>query len=55
MFYSEADPGNLYKALIGIAIVAVITFVGVMFTKWEYLEDDDASVAPPTMKLFKKD
>ncbi len=55
LFYSESDPGNLYKALIGIAIVAVITFVGVMFTKWEYLEDDDASVAPPTMKLFKKD
>ena len=53
LFYSEADPGNLYKALIGVAIVAVVTFVGVMFTKWEYSEDDETS-APPTMSLFKK-
>lgn len=54
LFYSESDPGNLYKALIGVAIVAVVTFVGVMFTKWEYIDDDDAAAAPPTMKLFKK-
>ncbi len=53
LFYSEADPGNLYKALIGVAIVAVVTFVGVMFTKWEYSEDDETS-APPTMSFFKK-
>lgn len=53
LFYSADDPGNLYKAIIGIAIVAVITFVGVMFTKWEYVEDDESTVVP-TMKLFKK-
>ncbi len=55
LFYSANDPTNLYKALIGIAIVAVVTFIGVMFTKWEYSEDDDAVAAPPTLKLFKKD
>lgn len=54
LFYSESDPGNLYKAIIGIVIVAVITFVGVMFTKWEYVEDDEGAVTPPTAKLFKK-
>lgn len=54
LFYSADDPGNLYKALIGVAIVAVVTFVGVMFTKWEYNEDDEASVTPPTLGLFKK-
>ncbi len=53
LFYSDADPGNLYKALIGIGIVAVITFVGVMFTKWEYSEDDEAGTLP-TMSFFKK-
>lgn len=53
LFYSADDPANLYKAIIGIVIVAVITFVGVMFTKWEYVEDDETTVAP-TMKLFKK-
>ncbi|MBQ6655605.1 MAG: PTS transporter subunit EIIC [Erysipelotrichaceae bacterium] len=52
LFYSEADPGNLTKALIGVAIVAVVTFVGVFFTQWEYPEDDDAIVAPPTAKLL---
>jgi len=54
LFYSASDPANLYKALIGIVIVAVITFVGVMFTKWEYNEDDEASMTPPTIGLFKK-
>ena len=34
---------------------AVVTFIGVMFTKWEYSEDDDAVPAPTTLKLFKKD
>lgn len=54
LFYSESDPGNLYKALIGIVIVAIITFVGVMFTKWQYVEEDDGPAVPPTLKLFKK-
>ncbi len=54
LFYSASDPMNLWKAVIGIIIVAVITFVGVMFTKWEFPEDDEGAVAPPTMKLFKK-
>lgn len=51
LFYSSSDPANLWKAIIGIVIVAIVTFVGVMFTKWEYNEDDDVTV--PTLKLFK--
>lgn len=54
LFYSADDPGNLYKAIIGIAIAAVITFVGVMFTKWEYPEDDDDIAGTFSFKLFKK-
>ena len=55
LFYSDADPGNLTKAIIGVVIVAVITFVGVFFTDWEYPEDDDQITAgPPTLALFKK-
>lgn len=54
LFYSAQDPANLVKAIIGIVIAAVITFVGVMFTKWEYNEDDDAAGTVPTLKLFKK-
>lgn len=53
LFYSASDPGNLYKAIIGVVIVAVITFVGVMFTKWTYPEDDDEEVSVPKM-MFKK-
>ena len=50
--------GMLILAKIGlillyIGIVAVITFVGVMFTKWEYSEDDEAGTLP-TMSFFKK-
>lgn len=54
LFYSASDPGNIYKAIGGICITAVITFIGVMFTKWEYNEDDDAPLAPITLKFFKK-
>lgn len=54
LFYSASDPTNLYKAIIGIAIAAVATFVGVMFTKWEFPEDDDAPMTAPSLKLFKK-
>lgn len=54
LFYSASDPANLWKAIIGIVIVAVVTFVGVMFTKWEYNEDDDATPTIPTLKLLKK-
>jgi len=54
LFYSSSDPANLWKAVIGIVIVAVVTFVGVMFTKWEYNEDDDATPAVPSLKLLKK-
>lgn len=54
LFYSESDPGNLYKAIIGIVIVAVITFLGVMFIKWEYVDDEEGTVSPLAVKFFKK-
>ncbi|MBQ9327010.1 MAG: PTS transporter subunit EIIC [Solobacterium sp.] len=55
LFYSASDPANLWKAVIGVVIVAVITFVGVFFSDWEYPEDDDQIVAgPPTLSLFKR-
>lgn len=41
LFYSPDDSGNLTKAIIGVVIVAVVSFVGVFFTKWEWPEDDD--------------
>ena len=53
LFYSKSDPANLTKAIIGIIIVAVITFVGVMFTKWEFPEDDDDEAVNP-VKLFAR-
>ncbi len=55
LFYSASDPSNLYKAIIGVGIVAVVTFIGVMFTKWEYPEaDEEVSLAPPSLNFFKK-
>jgi len=41
LFYSPKDPGNLTKAIIGVAIAAVVSFIGVFFTKWTWPEDDD--------------
>lgn len=41
LFYSPDDPGNLTKAIIGIVIVAVVSFVLVMFGKWEFPSDED--------------
>lgn len=41
LFYSSSDPSNLIKACIGVGIVAVCTFAGVMLTKWKYPEGDE--------------
>lgn len=40
LFYSPNDPGNLTKALIGVAIAGVVSFLGVNLTKWTWPEDD---------------
>ncbi|MCF0111236.1 MAG: PTS transporter subunit EIIC, partial [Erysipelotrichaceae bacterium] len=55
LFYSASDPSNMTKAFIAVGIAAVLTFVGVMFTNWEYPEDDEATVTIPKFgDLFKK-
>jgi PTS system beta-glucosides-specific IIC component len=39
------DTANFIKALIGVAIMAVVTFVGVWATKWDdsgYTDEEDA-------------
>lgn len=41
LFYSPKDPNNLIKAIIGIIIVAVISFIGVWFTNWSWDNDQN--------------
>ncbi len=54
LFYSPNDPGNLTKAIIGVVIVAIVSFIGVWFTKWEWPEEaGDEEVARPQFH-FKK-
>lgn len=48
LFYSPKDPANLYKAIGGIVLVAVISFIGVWFTKWSW--SDDAQTSVPSFK-----
>lgn len=50
LFYNAKDPANLYKAIGGIVLVAVVTFVGVWFTKWSW-EDTSNSVTDSPIKL----
>ena len=41
----DHDTANFIKALIGVVIMAVITFVGVWVTKWDdsgYTDEEDA-------------
>ena len=48
LFYNSKDPSNLYKAIGGIILVALISFVGVWFTKWSW--NDEASDTLPKLK-----
>ena len=41
LFYSPKDPVNLVKAIVGIIIVAVISFIGVWFTNWSWDNDQN--------------
>lgn len=41
LFYSPKDPNNLVKAIVGIIIVAVISFIGVWFTNWSWDNDQN--------------
>ena len=41
----DRDTANFVKALIGVVIMAVVTFVGVWVTKWDdsvYTDEEDA-------------
>lgn len=55
LFYSPDDPGNLTKAIIGVVIVAVVSFIGVFFTKWEWPADgEEAEVGRPSLIPMRK-
>lgn len=41
LFYSPKDPNNLIKAIIGIIIVAIVSFIGVWFTKWSWDDSEN--------------
>lgn len=48
LFYNSKDPSNLYKAIGGIILIAVVSFVGVWFTKWSWNDETNDSV--PSLK-----
>lgn len=48
LFYNSKDPSNFYKAVGGIILIAVVSFIGVWFTKWSW--NDEASDTLPTLK-----
>lgn len=50
LFYNQKDPSNFLKAIIGIAIAAIVSFIGVWFTKWSW--DDEASESVPSFKAM---
>ena len=48
LFYNAKDPNNLIKAIGGIVLVAIVSFIGVWFTKWSW--NDDAKVDQMSLK-----
>lgn len=52
LFYSKKDPTNLIKAIIGIVIVAVISFIGVWFTNWTWDENASGTTVPSFKSIF---
>ena len=53
LFYNAKDPNNLIKAIGGIILVAIISFIGVWFTKWSW--NDDANIDQVSLKsIFNK-